>query len=116
MGLRFRIDVRPLRDVKRRADVVFRPVQVAVFVDGCFWHGCPLHGTWPKANAGFWRHKIEENRARDKDTDRQLKKEGWLVIRVWEHEDMGAAAKRIRRAVLRRRARAGKLKAASSAT
>ena len=64
-------------------------------MDGCFWHGCPEHATWPKENADFWRNKIETNRSRDEDTDRRLKDAGWLPIRVWEHEDAQEAARTI---------------------
>jgi len=74
-----------------------------VFVDGCFWHGCPQHATWPKSNAAFWREKIETNRWRDRDTDERLSAAGWLPIRVWEHEDVLAAAFRIAAAVRTRR-------------
>ena len=76
-------------------------LKVAIFVDGCFWHGCPIHGTWPKANAEWWKTKILGNIARDRDTDKKLKALGWRVIRVWEHEDAKKAAKRIRRLVNR---------------
>ncbi|MBP2323047.1 DNA mismatch endonuclease (patch repair protein) [Kibdelosporangium banguiense] len=103
LGLRYRIHRRPLVSVRREADVVFGPAKVAVFVDGCFWHGCPTHGTWPKRNGEFWRTKIEKNRARDLDTDRQLAEAGWLSIRVWEHEDPLAAATRIAEVVTARR-------------
>jgi DNA mismatch endonuclease (patch repair protein) len=68
-------------------------------VDGCFWHGCPEHGTWPKENADWWRSKIEANTARDRDTNSRLTAAGWQVIRVWEHEDPVAAANRISLAV-----------------
>jgi DNA mismatch endonuclease (patch repair protein) len=95
LGLRFRVHVRPIRGLLRQADVAFPSARVAVFVDGCFWHGCPLHGTWPKANAEWWRAKIESNRARDADTDRRLRAAGWTVVRVWEHEDPEEAAKRV---------------------
>jgi|SRR5581483_4949865 len=104
MGLRFRVDQAPIPGVRRRADLVFKSARVAVFVDGCFWHGCSEHGTWPKANPEFWREKIETNRRRDADTDRRLREAGWLVLRVWEHEDPTAAARVIRRTV-RQRAR-----------
>lgn len=87
-GLRFRIDGRPLKELNRRADIVFRSAEVAVFVDGCFWHGCPIHGTQAKANAEFWRSKIKQNQERDKDTTKRLEDAGWKVIRVWEHEDI----------------------------
>lgn len=68
---------------------------MAIFVDGCFWHGCPKHASWPKSNADFWREKIEANRSRDADTDQRLKALGWQVVRIWEHEDAGDAANRI---------------------
>jgi len=74
---------------------VFPGPRVAVFVDGCFWHGCPEHASWPKANAQWWRVKIEANRRRDRDTDERLTRAGWEVVRVWEHEDPGQAAGRI---------------------
>jgi DNA mismatch endonuclease (patch repair protein) len=79
-SLRYRVDRRVLADVRRRADVVFPAAHVAVFVDGCFWHGCPEHATWPAHNAEFWRKKIETNRLRDRDTDRRLEAAGWNVI------------------------------------
>ena len=69
-----------------RPDFVFRTLRVAVFVDGCFWHGCPRHGTGPKANAGFWRAKFLRNRERDRRDTRQLRHGGWKVVRLWEHE------------------------------
>jgi len=103
LGLRYRVHRRPVRAVRREADVVFGPVKVAVFVDGCFWHGCPEHLTWPKNNADFWRSKIETNRSRDRDTDRKLADDGWAVVRVWEHEDPLSAAWRVRDLVAERR-------------
>lgn len=103
MGFRYRVDKSPLRGVRRRADLVFGPAKVAVFVDGCFWHGCPIHGTWPKKNAQFWRDKIETNKRRDADTDGRLEEAGWLPIRIWEHEDPEVAAQRIARIVSDRR-------------
>lgn len=81
--------------MRREADVVFGPAKIAVFVDGCFWHGCPQHATWPKTNADFWRSKIEGNRRRDMDTDERLASAGWLAVRVWEHEDPAEAAARV---------------------
>ncbi len=85
-GLRFRIHRRLLKGSRREVDVVFPGAKVAVFVDGCFWHGCPDHGTWPRNNAEFWRQKIEGNVRRDRDTDVRLEAEGWTVVRVWEHD------------------------------
>ncbi len=69
-----------------KPDFVFRRQRLAVFVDGCFWHGCPTHATWPKQNAEFWRKKILGNRRRDRAVNRLLKKSGWRVLRIWEHE------------------------------
>jgi len=99
MGLRYRVDFPVLDRPRRRADIAFTRARVTVFVDGCFWHGCPEHGTWPKSNADFWRDKIETNRRRDRDTDERLAAAGWKVIRVWEHEDPDEAAERIAVAV-----------------
>src|SRR4051794_10087946 len=83
-GLRFFVDRAPLESrPRRRADIVFPRVRVAVFVDGCFWHGCPEHASWPKANAEWWREKISRNRIRDEATDQALNRAGWTVIRVW---------------------------------
>ena len=98
-GLRYRIDVAPIQGTRRRADLVFRPARVAVYVDGCFWHSCPVHATSPKANREWWAEKLAANVQRDRDSDIRLGEAGWLVIRVWEHEDMNEAAARVERAV-----------------
>jgi DNA mismatch endonuclease (patch repair protein) len=98
-GLRYRVDGSPLKGMRRRADVVFGPAKVAVYVDGCFWHSCPEHATIPKNNRDWWIDKLEANVRRDRDTDRQLEKAGWLVIRVWEHDDASEAARRVETAV-----------------
>ena len=98
-GLRYRVDVAVLAGSRRRADVLFTRARVAVFIDGCFWHGCPEHATWPRHNARFWRTKIETNRARDRDTDQRLERGGWTVIRAWEHEKSEAVADRVELAV-----------------
>jgi DNA mismatch endonuclease (patch repair protein) len=98
-GLRYRVDQRPIKEVNRRADIVFRKVRVAVFVDGCFWHGCPRHLVLPRSNDTFWAEKIARNRARDRETNELLRRQGWRVIRVWEHQDPTAAASRIERAL-----------------
>lgn len=81
-----------MSDVRSRADLVFGPSKVAVYVDGCFWHGCPEHGTMPKANAEFWRQKLEKNKARDATTVAKLRERGWTVVRIWEHECVVEAA------------------------
>ena len=69
-----------------RPDFAFPARRLAVFVDGCFWHGCPRHGTSPKSNARFWREKIARNRERDREVNRELRRRGWRVLRIWEHE------------------------------
>ncbi len=102
-GLRYRVDFAPIRDLRRRADIVFVGARIAVFCDGCFWHGCPDHRSWPKRNAAWWRAKIDANRARDADTNAQLAAAGWLVVRVWEHEDAVEAASKIETLVRERR-------------
>ncbi|MFF6791560.1 very short patch repair endonuclease [Streptomyces filamentosus] len=102
-GFRYRVHRRPLKGVRREADVVFGPAKVAVFVDGCFWHGCPEHATWPKRNSAFWREKIEKNRARDRNTDARLREAGWASVRVWEHESAIEAAARVAAIVEARR-------------
>lgn len=98
-GLRYRVHY-PVSDRPRRqADLVFIGARVAVFVDGCFWHGCPEHASWPKSNAAWWRSKIERNRSRDAETDLLLADKGWVSLRVWEHEDPLQAAQRITESV-----------------
>jgi DNA mismatch endonuclease (patch repair protein) len=98
LGLRFRVDW-VLPGTRRRADLAFVRAKVAVFVDGCFWHACPRHATWPKLNATWWRDKIRANARRDRDTDALLKLRGWRVLRFWEHQDMGNAARMVARVV-----------------
>ena len=94
-GLRFRVDYSVLPGLRRRADIVFTKARLAVFVDGCFWHACPTHRTFPKANARWWAEKLRTNRRRDGQTNRKLAREGWRVLRVWEHESAAEAAARI---------------------
>jgi len=98
-GLRYRVDREVLAGMRRRADLVFVMSRVAVFVDGCFWHSCPRHKTFPKANAAWWADKLARNRRRDAHTNRRLRRAGWHVERVWEHEMPAAAAARISRVV-----------------
>jgi DNA mismatch endonuclease (patch repair protein) len=85
----------PLPDTRRRADAAIPEARIAVFVDGCFWHGCPEHGTWPRANAEAWRSKILANQGRDRSTDELLARQGWTIIRAWEHEDAEAVARSV---------------------
>lgn len=94
-GLRYRVGVRPLPEVRRTADLVFRKHKVAVYVDGCFWHVCPKHSTWPKLNTDWWEAKLKGNVQRDRDTDRSLGEKGWTVIRIWEHENPVEACNRV---------------------
>ncbi|MGB3762195.1 MAG: very short patch repair endonuclease [Ornithinimicrobium sp.] len=94
-GLRFRVQVKVPGNNRRTIDVAFTRARLAVYVDGCFWHGCPDHGSSPRANSEWWRWKIERNQARDRDTDRELGQAGWAVLRVWEHEDVVVAADRV---------------------
>ena len=93
-----------MKEIRRRADIVLGPTKVAVFVDGCFWHRCPKHGSLPAANVDYWHPKLERNVERDAETNSLLRAAGWRAIRVWEHQDPKVAARRIAREVLRRRA------------
>ena len=94
-GLRYRVSIRPLPKIRRTADLVFTKVKVAVFLDGCFWHGCPEHHTKAATNVAFWKEKVERTRERDRETDRLLSEAGWTVIRIWEHEERVEAAARV---------------------
>lgn len=98
-GLRYRKDHKPVPALRTKADLAFLGPRVAVYINGCFWHGCPKHATWPKNNQAFWRHKIEANMARDRRIDTTLEEAGWVVIRVWEHEPPATAANRIEQIV-----------------
>ncbi|KAG8150187.1 very short patch repair endonuclease [Burkholderia catarinensis] len=92
IGLRYRIDYEVLKKPRRVADIAFPGRKIAIFVDGCFWHGCPQHASWPKRNAEFWRQKIETNQLRDADTNERLRSLGWTVLRFWSHESPTDAA------------------------
>ena len=94
--------MRPVPTIRRTADIVFSRRRVAVFVDGCFWHGCPEHRTYPKANAEWWSAKLERNIERDADTDRRLSEAGWTVVRIWEHESPEGAFFRLKRILVGR--------------
>ena len=103
-GLRYRVDSQPLPGLRRRADVVFGPAKIAVFVDGCFWHGCPDHGQrTTNANQTYWADKVARNNTRDVETDEALTEAGWLSIRVWEHEDPEIVAEMVEAEVRQRR-------------
>lgn len=93
-GLRYRLKNR----LPGRPDIVFTNRRIAIFVDGCFWHRCPIHGRIPESNRDFWENKLRDNTRRDADVTQYLKSQGWEVIRIWEHEisdDLGNIANRI---------------------
>jgi DNA mismatch endonuclease (patch repair protein) len=104
LGWRFRIDYK-VPSSRRRMDIAFPRLRVAVFVDGCFWHACPIHGSAPRQNADWWAEKLRKNVERDRDTDRLLAQLGWTVVRVWEHEDVAKSVRRLQ-SLLERRVRA----------
>lgn len=96
-GLRFRKDLRLDLDdhVRVRPDIVFTRWRVACFIDGCYWHRCPEHGSEPKSNADYWGPKLDGNVRRDRRTDVALQEAGWIVVRIWEHEDPEDAATKV---------------------
>lgn len=99
-GLRYRVAAAPLPGLRRKADIVFTRSRIAVFVDGCFWHGCPEHGKRDfQHNVEYWPQKIATNKERDEDTNERLQAAGWTVLRFWEHEDPAAVAEAIKLAV-----------------
>lgn len=91
-GLRYRVDFAPTSRKRRRADIVFTRLRIAIFIDGCFWHGCPKHRTSPKANSDYWGPKLLRNVERDRETTAALLADGWIVLRYWEHEDPAVVA------------------------
>jgi DNA mismatch endonuclease (patch repair protein) len=98
-GLRYRV-AWPIPGIRRRTvDIAFPRRRIAVFVDGCFWHGCPDHKGKPAANSAWWAEKLAKNKARDELTTAALVQRGWTVVRVWEHDDAAEAAERIIRLV-----------------
>ena len=103
-GLRFRKDLLVRAgEVKVHPDIVFTKARVAVFVDGCFWHGCPEHQVVPKSNRDYWVPKLRRNVGRDRAADDALGADGWTVLRVWEHEDVNSAGRLIAQVVRSRR-------------
>lgn len=84
-----------------RPDFVFPKLRLAVFVDGCFWHACPVHATKPRNNAAFWRQKLAANQSRDREVNRTLRAQGWRVRRIWEHELARKHAARLERRLRR---------------
>lgn len=106
-GVRYRVDFRPLPDERFRVDIGWRKYKLAVFIDGCFWHGCPDHGTLPKSNSGWWSAKLQANSQRDRRTVETLRSRGWTVLRFWEHEDPDNVASTIRKHLMQRAASGG---------
>lgn len=104
-GHRYRLNTRVPDMPRRTIDIAFGRARVAVFLDGCFWHGCPQHATHPKANGEWWRHKLQRNKARDEETTAHLSANGWTVLRFWEHEDPVQVALRVAAVVDARRGR-----------
>lgn len=100
LGLRYRVDY-PIRLQSKliRPDIVFTRWRVAVFIDGCFWHMCPVHGEIPATNVGFWKAKLEGNASRDRQQTLMLAQAGWVVVRIWEHESLADALATVQRAV-----------------
>lgn len=92
LGLRYRVHTRPVASVPRLGDLVFSRARVVVFIDGCFWHGCPEHSHPVRVNTEYWGPKLERNAQRDADTDRRLREAGWTVLRFWAHESAEAVA------------------------
>jgi DNA mismatch endonuclease, patch repair protein len=113
LGLRYRLNAIPVTKIRCKADVVFRSALVCIFIDGCYWHGCPKHFRVPKTNASWWSEKIADNRQRDRRQSRALRRNGWIVLRFWEHEvtrHLDRCLKRIVSAIQRSRARKSNLR------
>lgn len=98
-GLRYRVNARPEPGLRRTADIVFRRARIVVFIDGCFWHGCPDHYRQPTSNSDYWLAKISRNRERDAQTTTVLEDRGWTVLRYWSHEEPLDVSTRIRSAI-----------------
>jgi DNA mismatch endonuclease (patch repair protein) len=94
-GMRFRVDLRPDSTLRTRADIVFTRRRIAVYIDGCFWHGCPEHGTTPKSNVDYWTPKLARNIERDAESTSALEALGWTVLRFWSHEPVDTVVARI---------------------
>lgn len=95
LGYRYRVDHRPEPSLRTRGDIVFSTRKVVIYVDGCFWHGCPEHATAPTHNADWWRDKLRANVERDRRNTAALEELGWTVVRIWEHEDVDLVVQRI---------------------
>jgi DNA mismatch endonuclease, patch repair protein len=99
-GYRFRKNYRvDLQGFECTPDIVFTAKKLAIFVDGCFWHACPEHGTQPVANSQYWLPKLERNKERDREVEAALAQAGWRVLRIWEHVPVDEAAARVAEAL-----------------
>lgn len=98
-GWRFRVQYPVPGAARRSIDVAFTKRRIAIFVDGCFWHGCPIHGSSPSTNSSYWSEKIVRNKNRDSDTNTLLSEAGWLTIRIWEHTAVAEALQLVERAL-----------------
>ncbi|MCY8698783.1 very short patch repair endonuclease [Bacillus spizizenii] len=82
-GIRFRKNV---KNLKGKPDIAIKKYKIVIFIDSCFWHGCPLHGRIPKSNVEFWNNKIKRNIERDKSINQYYTRKGWNILRIWEHD------------------------------
>ena len=114
-GYRFRKHVRPIPEFRCEPDIVFTSRRVVVFLDGCYWHSCPEHATFPKTNESWWRAKLARNVERDRGNDRALIAHGWTVVRVWEHEPVPDAVDKIRVVLGSKRPEAAKVNSRKAA-
>jgi len=107
-GFRFRKNRRPVVGLRCEADIIFSAVRLAVFIDGCFWHGCPQHATRPATNRAWWAAKLDRNMERDRLNNDQLRAAGWTVCRIWEHEGTNPAVSRVAELVRSRKQTKGR--------
>jgi DNA mismatch endonuclease (patch repair protein) len=115
-GLRYRVNRRPVNSVSRTSDIVFASTRVTVFIDGCYWHGCPEHYVASKSNTDYWSSKIANNRSRDAETNVLLSNAGWLVLRFWSHEEPLVVADVITNAIYARRMTIGRYATVTATT
>ncbi|WP_144721085.1 very short patch repair endonuclease [Agrococcus jejuensis] len=115
-GLRFRVDLQVEPTVRSRPDIFFTKQRVAIYIDGCFWHRCPTHGTEPKANSDYWKPKLDRNVERDRKSTEALEDLGWVVLRFWEHERPAAVADAISSVITRASGQAGRARSRPGST